>query len=236
MKTNFRTSTSGKNIIKKSKKKTILFQGDSVTDCARCDVSAQILDSTGGLGAGYAFIASAKLQAEQPACGWTFLNRGIGGNKVADLLARWRCDALSLKPNVISILIGVNDCAHRVGEGYDIFEKVFRLLIEMTRSELPSTSLVLCEPFARETESFPKHHLAMLKDYSRIVRNLATENECLFVPFQELFDDLFREAPGEHWLPDGVHPSAVAHFRMADFWLKHCRFLQTELPGHHVLA
>ncbi len=209
----------------KKRSPAVLFQGDSITECARCSDPVQDPDGVASLGYGYAFIASTSLLADQPGCGWTFLNRGVGGNRVTDLLARWHRDALALKPDVISILIGVNDSQDRGDADHGIFEKIYRLLLEMTRVALPSTRLVLCQPFARETEHFSKLRLAILEDYSRIVRKLALETDAIFVPFQELFDRMVLEAPGEFWLPDGVHPSAPAHFRMAEFWLQHCKVL-----------
>ncbi|MEO6053154.1 MAG: SGNH/GDSL hydrolase family protein, partial [Chthoniobacterales bacterium] len=151
--------------------------------------------------------------------------RGISGHRVTDLLARWRVDAINLKPEVLSILIGVNDTWHKFarnnGCDVDLYEKTYRLLLETTRKELPDTQLILCEAFAFPCGPVTAEWIAELKLRSAVVQKLAKETGAVFVPFQQLFDSLLEQAPMEFWLPDGVHPSPAGHFRMSEFWQKY---------------
>ena len=127
----------------------ILFQGDSITDAGRARDAA--LPANTGLGLGYPHLIAGRLLSQCPKRGYQFFNRGIGGNRVVDLYARWKVDALNMRPDLISILIGVNDTWHefgsRNGVEVDRYATVYRMLLEWTRKELPQTKLVICEPF-----------------------------------------------------------------------------------------
>ncbi|MEO8206442.1 MAG: SGNH/GDSL hydrolase family protein [Chthoniobacterales bacterium] len=207
-----------------SANQTILFQGDSITDAGR-NFEYKAVNTIEGFGLGYAGLIAAELLASRPADNLKFLNRGISGHRVTDLLARWRVDAINLKPDVLSILIGVNDTWHKFaynnGCDLELYEKAYRLLLETTRKELPNTRLILCEAFAFPRGPVTHEWIAELKLRSAIVQKLAKETNAVFVPFQQLFDSLLEQAPMEYWLPDGVHPSPAGHFLMAEFWKKH---------------
>jgi len=200
---------------------TILFQGDSITDAGRNKEIPQP-NSGAALGFGYANQVASALLAECPQAGFNFYNRGISGNRVTDLLARWRQDAIHLKPDWISILIGVNDTWHRAasdrGTTVELYETVYRLLLEETRKELPGVRFVLCEPFGLAVGAFKAEWMDELRRRSEVVQRLVGEVDGVFVPFQNLFDEALKEAPAAYWLPDGVHPSAAGHRRMADLW------------------
>jgi lysophospholipase L1-like esterase len=128
-----------------------------------------------------------------------------------------------LSPDVISILIGVNDVWHEARSGTGStparFQKSLRDLLEWTREELPSCQLVLCEPFGLPGAELSDESLADLRGRAAVVRAFAEEFEALFVPFQTMFDKACDEAPALYWLPDGVHPSPAGHARMADLWI-----------------
>ncbi len=128
--------------------KKIFFQGDSITDAGRCRVN---VDPNIKLGQGYAQLTAAKLLAEYPEKNLEIFNRGISGNRSVDLYARWKIDALNLKPDVLSILVGVNDTWHgknkNNGVGIKRYERIYRELLTWTREVLPECKLVLCEPF-----------------------------------------------------------------------------------------
>src|SRR5579864_8373098 len=96
---------------------TILFQGDSITDAGR-DRNQSAPNATGALGNGYPMLLAAMLLKQWPDLELRIFNRGISGNKVPDLQARWDSDTLSLKPDVLSILVGVNDYWHTRTHGY----------------------------------------------------------------------------------------------------------------------
>ncbi len=205
-------------------RQTVLFQGDSITDAGRIPDYTHA-NHIHGLGSGYALHVASTLLSMRPADGLKFYNRGISGNRVYDLLARWRKDAIHLKPDWISILIGVNDTWHKfvsdTGDSLEIYEEVYRLILKNAREELPGMRFVLCEPFAVVTGDFKQEWKDEVVQRAAIVRKLAKEFDAVFVPFQQLFDELLKEAPAEHWISDGVHPEPGGHFRMAEFWKKH---------------
>jgi lysophospholipase L1-like esterase len=202
----------------------VLFQGDSITDAGRNRDDPDRNGYGGGLGRGYALLAAGRVLADRPADGLRFYNRGISGNRVVDLYARWKIDALNLKPNLLSILIGVNDTWHGMGDrdnGVEPprFEKMYRELLTWTRQVLPDVRLVLCEPFVLEYGAVTADWLDEMAERRDIVKRLADEFNAVHVPFQTLFDELADQAPPEFWLPDGVHPTPAAHTKMADMWL-----------------
>ena len=200
--------------------KTILFQGDSITDCGR--TCSQ--DPSASLGMGYPFFISARLQADHLGAEPVVINRGISGNRSVDLYARWKIDALNLKPDLISILIGVNDTWHEFGSGNGVelprYEQFLRMLIEWTKQALPKTGIVLIEPFVLKFGAVSKEWLPEMKARGKIVRKLAEEYGLLFIPMQSVFDHALKRAPGEFWLKDGVHPTAEGFQLMADTWIQ----------------
>lgn len=202
--------------------KVVLFQGDSITDCGRDRQNEATANHNGALGQGYASKIAGELLARYPDRNLQIYNRGISGNRVVDLYARWKCDAINLQPDCISILIGVNDTWHEFnwnnGVECDRYEQVYRMLLEFTRARLPKTRLVLCEPFVLPVGVVKPEWEEDIKIRREIVGRLAGEFGATHVPFQKLFDEAVKEAPAEYWLGDGVHPSPAGHARMAAFW------------------
>lgn len=205
--------------------KMILFQGDSVTDCGRSR-EANLPDNQ-GLGAGYPMLVSARLNADAPAAGINVVNRGVGGNRVVDLYARWKIDTLNLKPDVLSILIGVNDTWHERGtrNGVEVprYERVYRELVTWTREVLPECRLVLCEPFVLQFGAVAEDWVPEMAERGRIVRKLADESGSLFVPFQTVINEAAAKSSPELILADGVHPRLAGHQFLADAWIKAVR-------------
>ena len=144
------------------------------------------------------------------------------GNRVVDLYARWKGDAVNLKPDVLSILIGVNDTWHEFnwqnGVELDRYEQVYRMLLQYTLKKLPKVNLVLCEPFVLPTGVVMPEWVAEMDGRREIVARLAKEFGAVFVPFQKMFDEAMKEAPAEYWASDGVHPTPAGHSRMAKLW------------------
>ncbi len=202
---------------------TILFQGDSITDAGR---NYELGDPNHivAFGGGYANRIMGDLLAEHPEAGMKFYNRGVSGNRVSDLLARWRKDAIHLAPDWISILVGVNDTWHHfvrdTGTSLSLYEGVYRLLLSETLKERPGTRFILCEPFAFAVKEEQEPWLEDLYARAAAVRQLAQEFDAVFVPFQQRFNELLAKAPADFWLPDGVHPSPAGHFEMAALWRK----------------
>ena len=202
---------------------TLLFQGDSITDTGRNREIAQP-NVGSALGTGYANLIAAQLLAERSTDDLKIYNRGISGNRVVDLYARWRVDAINLQPDLISILIGVNDTWHGFmynnGVETERYATVYRLLLEYTRQQLPSVQLVLCEPFVLPCGVVTEGWVAEMDQRREIVRQLAGEFGAIFVPFQSILNDALRQAPPDYWAADGVHPTPAGHRLLADGWLQ----------------
>ncbi len=147
----------------------------------------------------------------------------ILGNRVVDLYARWRIDCLNLQPDIISILIGVNDsCQHFTsnnGVETKRFYHIYRDLLSWTKEELPSCRLLLGEPFVLfEKASAREKWVAAVGEKRDTVRHLATEMELPLVPYQQVFDRACQKAEAAYWLYDGIHPTAAGHQLMAEAW------------------
>lgn len=193
----------------------ILFQGDSITDGNR----GRSADPNHILGHGYAFILAAKFGHAMAERDLTFINRGISGNTVLDLEKRWQKDTLDLKPDLLSILIGVNDKGR--GVPMDQYEQVYDKLLADTKAANPGIKLVLCEPFV-------VNHLAKtppngspnadIVQRQQIVARLAKKHGAALVPFQKALDDACKRAPALHWIWDDVHPTYSGHQVLADEW------------------
>ncbi len=200
----------------------VLFQGDSITDCLR-DRTRSGPNDPAALGAGYAGRVAGDLLAQQPGAGWKFLNRGISGDRVVDLLGRWRRDTLALQPDLVSILVGVNDTWHEhlFGNGISVvrYAELYRMLLADTRAARPHCRLVLGEPFALPGGDFQEAWMAELRARAGAVRQLAREFGATFVPYQETFDAARRRYRDAELAADGVHPSPLGHRLMAQAWL-----------------
>jgi lysophospholipase L1-like esterase len=132
----------------------ILFIGDSVTDMG-WDRKADPNDPKKYLGHCYVRFALEQINAKMPSNQFVFINRGIQGNTVADLRNRWQRDALDLKPDVLSILIGVNDVAKK-----DLtvasFETEYRTILEQSRKINPDLKIILLDPLAIKTGNYAR--------------------------------------------------------------------------------
>jgi lysophospholipase L1-like esterase len=208
------------------KNSTILFQGDSITDCARKRDASATPNNLEGLGQGYAMMAAAELLSTRPADSLRVFNRGISGNRVVDLYARIQSDILNLKPDFLSILIGVNDTWHGKnpdwsnGVAIPKYERIYRDLLNEVREALPNVKLVLCEPFLLRCGVVRDDWVEEIDQRCAVVAKLSKEFGAVLVPFQSMFDAAVKLAPPEYWAADGVHPSAAGHLLMAKCWLE----------------
>ena len=205
-----------------AKPMTILFQGDSITDGNR----SRNDDPNHILGHSYAYLIAAALGVQLAELQPLFINRGISGDRASDLYARWNEDAISLRPDWLSILIGVNDAWRMMSQEpsgvTDRYERAYRHILEETKEVLPETKLILCEPFilntgapAQEWEAW----YAKLQHYQMIARMLAEQYDAVFVPLQETFEQACSRADAAYWLWDGIHPTAAGHELIARKWL-----------------
>jgi len=195
----------------------ILFQGDSITDMNR----GRTDDPNHILGHSYAFLIAARYGSYFPERHLTFINRGISGNAVNDLAARWKTDAIDLKPDILSILVGVNDINH--GVSAQQYQKRYDQLLSETLHALPKVQLVLCEPFGLpvgKRKPIWETYKVELAQEQAVVAKLAVKYRALFVPLQKVFDDACERAPADYWIWDGVHPTYSGQQLIADQWVK----------------
>lgn len=199
----------------------ILFFGDSITDAGR---SREEDHSIWAYGHGFVKFISGELIASDPTK-YEIYNRGVSGNRIVDLYARVKSGVWNLQPDVLSILIGINDVGHEIsrGDGVDIlrFEKVYRMLLEDTLARLPDVKLILCEPFVLEGSATAENLNAFLevKQYAKVVEKLAKELGAYFLPLQEKLEQAALKYSPELYLADGVHPAVAGAKLIANEWL-----------------
>ena len=206
--------------------KVILFQGDSITDAGRSR------DHERNAGHGYATLVKAHLGFEKPG-EYVFYNRGVSGNRVLDLYARIVRDVLLLRPDYMSVLIGVNDIWHGLdwnnGTGAARYEKVYDTFIGEIREETPETKIMILEPFVlpgsatENREDMPdrwEKFSGGVYELAGIARKIAEKYGLPFVELQQKFDDACKLQAPDYWLSDGVHPTAMGHELIKREWLK----------------
>ena len=199
----------------------ILFQGDSITDWFR-----DYNDDT-RLGSGYAQLVAASLGFSEPG-EHTFINKGISGNRVVDLYARIKRDIINYRPDVMSILIGVNDVWHELGDSpngvdADKFYKVYSMLLDEVFEALPNIKIMILEPFALEacsTSANWEYFRTETKKRAEMAKKIAEKYSLPFIPLQAGFDELAKKTGNSYWLGDGVHPTAAGHEFIKNEWLK----------------
>lgn len=199
----------------------ILFQGDSVTDAGR------IRDNDISMGGGYALLIKASLGLEFPGK-YEFVNRGISGNRIVDVYARIRNDIINLKPDVMSILIGVNDVWHEFyespnGVDQDKYYKIYDMLIEEIKAALPDIKIMIMEPFvlkAGATEENWDCFNTEVKKRAKKAKEIAQKYDLPFIALQDGFDKLSENMEASYWLRDGVHPTIMGHEYIKNEWIK----------------
>ncbi|MEM6316384.1 MAG: SGNH/GDSL hydrolase family protein [Bacteroidota bacterium] len=211
------------NTITLKENATILFQGDSITDAGR-NRGRYYANDGGGMGSGYVRQTVTTLMGKHPQKGLRCYNRGISGHKVFQLANRWEDDCLQLQPDVLSILIGVNDFWHTLSHNYkgtvEVYEKDFRTLLDRTKKSLPDVQLIIAEPFVlRGTAIVEEKWYPAFSAYQKVAQSIAKDHDATFIPLQSIFDKALEMAPVSYWCPDGVHPSMAGAYLMAEAWL-----------------
>lgn len=206
--------------------KTILFQGDSITDAGRSRE-----DDT-CFGYGYPTRVKEELEFEYPNT-YAMYNRGISGNRVVDLYARLKSDIINLKPDYMSILIGVNDVWHEFeaqnGVDAEKYFKVYSMLVEEIKEALPEVKIMILEPFTLKGTGNERYFDAFYQEVSKRAEKakaIAEKYDICFVPLQEKFDEAAKLAPNNYWLADGVHPTTAGHELVKREWMKAFRSMQ----------
>lgn len=201
----------------------ILFQGDSITDGNR----GRSKDPNHIHGHGYQYILASEMYADNFPKNIEVINRAISANRISDLYGRWKEDCLSLKPTVLSILIGINDLhfLRENGSGSDPerFRKIYCLLLDEVLKENPDTLIVIMEPFfgVADDPEYSEYMKKNLPAYSNVARQIAEKYNAVFVPLQDLFDELAKITDITNLLWDGVHPTTGGHQLIARRW-KEC--------------
>ena len=202
----------------------LLFQGDSITDAGRSRMPIGP-NSPEGMGFGYPRLVMEQLLKRSPEQYLQFYNRGVSGDRLTDLTRRWPHDTLRLEPDLISVLIGVNDTWNYlflgIGSSPDGFQRICRQLLVDTRAKLPNTTLVICEPFVLFTGEVTEEWGEDISQRQTAVEELAKDFEAVFVPFQSALDKAVSEGmPAHRLLEDGVHPTEQGHRLLADCWIE----------------
>jgi len=202
----------------------ILFQGDSITDAGR-DKENNAPNNSGALGHGYALLAAASLLRDHAAAQPSIYNKGISGNKVHQLDARWEEDCIAIKPDILSILIGVNDYWHTLSGNYDgtiqVYRDDYRKLLDRTMKVLPNVKLIIGEPFAvNNVKAVTDDWFPAFDEYRAAAREIADEYHAVFIPYQRVFDEASKKVAPAYWTGDGVHTTLAGSQLMAEAWLQ----------------
>jgi lysophospholipase L1-like esterase len=213
------------SVYDQAKNLIILFQGDSITDGNR----GRNKDPNHIMGHGYAFSVASRVGADFASANHIFYNRGISGNRVADLEKRWQADTLDLKPDILSVLIGINDASTLIAKptieeaDIDLFEVTYRNTLIQSKQQNPDTLFVLCLPFvypvSKVKENWDKYNNTVARLTERI-KKLALEFNSVVVDFPAAFDKALKRAPIEYWIWDGIHPTVPGHELMTREWIK----------------
>lgn len=203
---------------------TLLFQGDSITDMKW---GRNQRDRNHYLGHSYVYLIASRLHTDMPEAKLNFLNRGMSGHTVANLKARWQKDALDLKPDVLSILIGVNDVGRAVRSKRDVdvdaFAADYRSLLDQSRRANPELKIVLLEPFVLPVTRVKAAWGAwrgQIDGLRAVVAKLASERNAILLKTQDIFDDAAKRVEPSHWIWDGVHPLPQGHELIARNWIE----------------
>lgn len=210
------------------RKKVILFQGDSITDAAR------FREDPDNLGQGYPIRVAGRLGLDNPGK-FKFYNRGVSGDRIVDIYARMLHDIVNLKPDYMSILVGVNDVWHQRdwsnGVSAPKFKKIYGMLIEELKDALPELKIMLIEPFVLRGEATENRYEWMEAEVflrAKAAKELAEEFGLTFMPLQADLNALTEKAPADYWVFDGVHPTPFFHQYIADKWIQTFAELQGE--------
>ena len=200
----------------------ILFQGDSITDAGRSRRAIGPNNSE-GLGNGFPRLISNYLLENYPDHHFQIYNRGVSGDRIRDLAHRWQHDSLRLLPNIINLMIGVNDTWNYLymgmGSSPDDYQLVFKNILQDTRQHLPDIKLILCEPFVLIAGEVTEEWVEDIKQRQEIVQMMAEDFNGVFVPFQSALHKAAEDIAPHKLLEDGVHPTELGHRVLADCWI-----------------
>lgn len=184
------------------KKIKLLFQGDSITDAGRNR------EDYHDLGKGYPKFAAEFLKEQHPDVEFEFIDLGISGNQTKDLVARLQADFIDIQPDVVSIMIGINDVWHYAGKGWldtDLFEERYRTVLSALK-EQTNAKIMIIEPFLIPGTS-QDHLREDLWKKIEVARKLAREFADVYLPTDGLLHSAFIGDNPLTYSTDGVHPT-----------------------------
>jgi len=199
---------------------TVVFAGDSITDAGR------IWPAYEPFGFGYVNFVANNLLARYPTYGLNIVNTGVSGNTIRNLEPRWKMHCLDHKPDVVSVLIGINDLLRRhmgperacEGVEPDEYESVYRQILSEAVEQCGS-QLVLMEPFMFCEDASDQIFMG-LADYIEVVRGMAEQFDAVLVPLQSRISEGMKQVPAASWSEDMVHPYVWAHAWISQRWFE----------------
>lgn len=198
-----------------------VFFGDSITDAGRNRENDFWSNSYGW---GYVRDITSVILSENPKENLVY-NRGISGDRVTDLYTRIKKDVWNVEPDIITILVGINDIWHEVeyknGVDLERYERVYDMLIKDTLKRLPSVKIIIMEPFALKGSATEANweQFSRITEYAKVVKSIAQKYGLDFIPLQADFDKLTENCETSVYLSDGVHPNLVGARVIANKWL-----------------
>ncbi len=193
----------------------IVFFGDSITEAGRN------FSDPNDLGTGYVKFAEAKLRLLYPDSPFEIVNRGVGGDKTADLLARVQRDVVAEAPDFVVLQVGVNDVWARFAGGAIVSPEEFRNNYAALLDKISATGakLLLIQPFALAM-SDKKRFRPYLETFNGIIHELAQERQLAHIPLDEIFTGITQDIDPAQFATDGVHPTHRGCRYIADLVVK----------------
>jgi len=196
---------------------TILFIGDSITDCGRRDVTAP-------LGSGYVKMFADMVTIREPGKKIAIINKGIGGDRITGMRDRWSDDVLRNKPDWLSVKIGINDLVSNFAPDFQVTPAIFREayndILSRTKKALPRCRILLIDPFFISTDdspsSFRKKVLDLLPSFTRVVHDMSRTYDTRLVKTHAMFQRLLRTHEPDEFCPEPVHPNPTGHLAIAE--------------------
>lgn len=197
---------------------TLLFIGDSITDCGRRDTSQP-------LGSGYVKLFNDLVIIRHPQKQIRVINKGISGDRVTGLRNRWHDDVLRFKPDWLSIKIGINDLHSNLLDDVnpvtpEVFATAYDDILHRTKQRLPTCKVLLIEPFYISTDRSPSSERhAVIKDlprYTEIVRQMAKKYRTRHIRTHDIFQKILKYHPPDALCPEPVHPDTTGHLAIAE--------------------
>ncbi|WP_226670391.1 SGNH/GDSL hydrolase family protein [Metabacillus litoralis] len=197
-------------------KKRVLFIGDSITEWGRYEDQENI-------GTGYVRLIHDYFVTSYPSTQFEFINRGVGGDRISDLQARWQDDAIEIDPDYISISIGINDVWRQIDNpdldqiSPERFQEIYEELLSLVKSKTKATVILMEPTIIEEDTQAPGNQ--MLIEYLKVIYEVAKKFEVIVVPTHKAFIK-YLESGNEYKLTiDGVHMNSAGNMLMAKTWI-----------------